>query len=625
MNTQSPYHLQQHITNLNEIKELAAWPDVWVMRGNIPRQGDALYSFDLAARQPLWTLTGVLAPEDVVWASRRYPLLAQNADLAVAATYVGRNRERVWLLALEPRTGALVWRKPLIWSHRASSGNKVYGSAYIGIADTVAHLVVMENRAARGQEPRLLWLDPATGETVHECPACNTHMRALVADGYIYIAGSGRDQTGLYRIPAAPGATSLESLLEGELTSFEVCAGHIYAIYTTTRRDDWTFACLDARTLGQRHTQVWQGDDDRGYWPHLLAVDPEQPEHVVLHRDRRLWAWNWRTDETLWEHTFRFSTDVKWVKHTPHGTLLHADDNGVEGLNFATGARSDLGLGCDSWAGAFVADDYVLLSARWDGSRLYKRVAPRAAAPASPTVGELTWPETKLRELLPDLLTDPRDELETAFGKALGRGSLNTLAKSVRQITRISQTHKKVKDYLKALKAGELDSGPLNFTPLAELHRGFFFYADLFGFGPEERFFPGVLMAGEFGGVEFYLMWDTGQVISLHHDASFSEVASDVWGEVEENERAFEQQFPEAGSALDIAQLVRFQQTFAAVEDTGALLKLDPRDYLTRTAAAFGWSLKQLRHRLETDGLALEFLGLHDEELAVLDEMLEKA
>lgn len=74
------YHLQQHITNLNDIKELAAWPDTWVLRGDSPRQGDALYGFDLAARQPLWTLTGVLAPEGVVWTSRRYPLLAAAAS-----------------------------------------------------------------------------------------------------------------------------------------------------------------------------------------------------------------------------------------------------------------------------------------------------------------------------------------------------------------------------------------------------------------------------------------------------------------------------------------------------------------------------------------------------------------
>ena len=56
------------------------------------------------------------------------------------------------------------------------------------------------------------------------------------------------------------------------------------------------------------------------------------------------------------------------------------------------------------------------------------------------------------------------------------------------------------------------------------------------------------------------------------------------------------------------------------MEDTGDLAHLDVRDYLTRTAAAFGWSLEQLRQKLDT--LALEFLGIHDEELEVLDALL---
>ncbi len=605
----------QHITNLNDIKELAAWPDVWVMRGGSSVRGHTLYGFDIARQRLVWALTDIAPPEGLGWSYKRIPFLAQHGDLAVVATYVGRNRERVWLLALDPRTGDLVWRKPLAWT-RCTSSNKRFEAQYIGLVNTGAHLVAMENRAAQGETPFLLWLDPATGETVHECPACVTKERALVANGYLYFSGEGREQSGLYRIPAAPGATVAERLLEGQVSSFAITAGNIYAIYSTTNRQDWTFACLDAHTLATRCSYVWQWDD-KGYWPHLLAVDPERPEHVVLRHDTRLWAWNWRTAEILWEYTFPFSTDVQALFHTSRGTLLHADQ-GVEGLDLVTGARNDVGLSGSRVDGAFVVDDYLFTSKSWDGSRLYTC----AAASDSPTVGELTCPETKLRELLPDLLTDPRDELETAFGKATGRGSVDTLAKSVRQITRIDQTHQKVKAYLKALKAGELDRGPLNFTPLAELHRGFFFYADLFGFGPEEQFFPGVLIAGEFGGVEFYVMWDSGQVISLHHDASFSEVASDVWNAVEQRERAFAQQFPAAGSALDIAQLVRFQQAFADVKDTGELSRLDERDYLTRAAAAFGWTLKQLRHRLDTHDLALEFLGLHDEELAVLDEML---
>lgn len=38
--------------------------------------------------------------------------------------------------------------------------------------------------------------------------------------------------------------------------------------------------------------------------------------------------------------------------------------------------------------------------------------------------------------------------------------------------------------------------------------------------------------------------------------------------------------------------------------------------------AAFGWSIKELHRQLDENYLPLEFLGLHDEELAVLDTML---
>ncbi|MDX9956412.1 MAG: hypothetical protein RBT75_20115, partial [Anaerolineae bacterium] len=358
------YHLSQHITNMDDIKELAAWPDVWVMRGGSSVRGHNLYGFDIARQRLLWTLADIAPPEGLGWSYKRIPFLEQHGDLAVVATYVGRNRERVWLLALESRTGALVWRKPLAWT-RCTSSNKRFEAQYIGIANTGTHLAVMENRAAQGETPFLLWLDPATGETVHECPACVAKERALLADGYIYFPGEGREQSGLYRIPAAPGATAAERLLEGQLSSFTVTAGNLYAIYSTTNRRDWTFACLDAQTLATYCSYVWQWDD-KGYWPHLLAVDPERPECIVLDRDTRLWAWNWRSGEILWEHTFPFCTDVQALFYTPRGTLLHADQ-GVEGLDLVTGARNDVGLSGSRVDGAFVVDDYLFTSKSWDG------------------------------------------------------------------------------------------------------------------------------------------------------------------------------------------------------------------------------------------------------------------
>jgi hypothetical protein len=47
---------------------------------------------------------------------------------------------------------------------------------------------------------------------------------------------------------------------------------------------------------------------------------------------------------------------------------------------------------------------------------------------------------------------------------------------------------------------------------------------------------------------------------------------------------------------------------------------LDRRDYLTRTAAACGWSLGSLRRQLNENYLPLEFLLAHDEELEMLAE-----
>ena len=214
--------------------------------------------------------------------------------------------------------------------------------------------------------------------------------------------------------------------------------------------------------------------------------------------------------------------------------------------------------------------------------------------------------QTTLRDLLPDLLTDPRDELEALFTKAAERRSLTSFFKALRPLIGAPQIHKKVKDYLTALKAGELDAGPLNLTPFADLHRGCFYYPDLFGFGLEERFFPGVLFASETYGVEFYLLFETGRVISLHHDATFFEVARDVWDDCGEHILAFERRFPQQGALLDIAQLMRFQQTFKDCDRVAKLGDLDPRDFFTRAAQAFGWTLGQFQDNIED--VRLEFL-----------------
>ncbi len=57
---------------------------------------------------------------------------------------------------------------------------------------------------------------------------------------------------------------------------------------------------------------------------------------------------------------------------------------------------------------------------------------------------------------------------------------------------------------------------------------------------------------------------------------------------------------------LDIAQLMHFQQAFKDCDRVEKLGDLDPRDFFTRTAQAFGWTLKQFRDNM--DDVRLEFL-----------------
>lgn len=606
--------------NLREIHELAAWPNFWVLRGGSSVWGHKLYGLDIEHNRLAWVFHDLMPPEGSVWSYKRIPFLAGTAELAVAATFVGLSRERAWLVALEPRSGALVWRKAVAWSYRLGSGNQLHNQEYIGLHHTGTHLIVMENRAQRGEATFFLWIDLKTGETVHECPAPASDNPVVSTGGYIYFTGKKGKQEGLYRISAAPGSSEAEQVLSGFVCSLMVHEDRLYTI-TNEEKHSWTFAARHSSTLAPFSAQTMHWEDNRG-WPRFVVVDPGCPDHVIVRRETRLWGLDLCSGAKLWEQAFN---TLDCVVCTSYGTLLSSDE-GIASLDLSSGER----LAWDVPKTAYnllAAGDYALASRSFSAFNASSYLYVAEGSPSAKTHSNLIttdtgWNNIKLQVLLSDLLTDPRDALVTAFEKALGRGSLDTLTRTVRKITNISQVHQKVKAYLKALKNGELDNGPLNFIPLDNLYKGFFFYPDLFGFGPEERFFPGILSAGESGGVDFYIMLETGKVISLHHDASFSEVASEVWEKVEERTGAFEQEFTTQGSAFDIAQLMRFQQAFAEVKSTSDLLDLPQHDFLVRTAAAFGWNLKQLRQNLNAHSLPLEFLGIYDEGLAELDAML---
>lgn len=581
--------------------EVAAWPNMWVLRGEtvVPRISHTLYGYDAAANRLLWALDG-LVNGPITW--HHCPSLVRAGDVAVAATYVGKRRDQTWLLGLKPRTGDLLWRRPVAWHRGKTSGGSLMETAYAGLVGTAEHVIVLENSSADRCVPLIRWLDPATGAAVYECPGPDIRRAAVAAGGYLYYPDVEMDdEPGLYRVPAAPGG-HMEKVADVCVKSLLAAGERLYATYSD-EKDNWTACCWEASSmieLARREIDFEGGQYD---WPQVDAVLPGDPYHVILHRNQTHRALNLRSGQVLWEQTVEHGPLT--FLHVPAGLLGYTWVQDAMWVDPATGAGSDAGLGHAEQF--FAIGDRLLAGVKfWKaGCRIY---APAAEAPPqSPGSDDAALPSRKLRELLPDLLTDPRDELEALFAKAAsGRGSLNPFFKAFRPLIGAGQIHKKVKDFLTALKAGELDAGPLTLTPFADLHGGCFYYSDLFGFGPQDRFFPAILFASETYGVEFYLMVETGAVISLHHDATFSEVASDVWKDCGEHVLAFERQFPQHGALLDIAQLTRFQQAFKDCDHVEKLGDLDPRDFFTRTTQAFGWTLRQFRDNM--DDVRLEFL-----------------
>jgi outer membrane protein assembly factor BamB len=397
MNTTAPNRTQ----NLSSIYELAAWPDLWVLRGKHTQDRDALYGFDPQANRLIWSLKEIRRPSDMRLDWTHPPLLAQAGELAIAAAGAG---DDVRLLALEPRTGALVWQKPVAW-YEGNQADQIFPQPFIGIQATDKHVIVIENRDRQGKEPVLLWLDPASGETVHACPSPASRQPTVVAGDYLYLTQRWGKRKGLYRAPVVPSTPTVEHVEETRVASLMAHGDALYAI--CTQKDeatgdllDWTVTRRDPHTLDVQstHTYHWESD---GFWPELMVVDPARPDHVVLIRGARLWGLDLASGTTLWAHDFPNTLNLRHVLRTPHGALL-VDRDGVQGLDLKTGACSPTGMNAPL-RDVVAAGDHVLTSSYWcgGGSTLYVAGGTSAAENAAVVTDDETWTTYSLDTLLP--------------------------------------------------------------------------------------------------------------------------------------------------------------------------------------------------------------------------------
>ncbi len=526
---------------------------------------------------------------------------------AVASTWLGSYETRAFLFGFDPDTGQVRWQTRVFWT---GPNTGQFG----GFSATDDTILLTEQPVST---PQLVWLDPVTGEKKHRCDSVNTKTAPLVAGNHIFIAGYW-DVSGLFRTTLAPTHDAVEKIQDGEILSITVQDDHVFVLYT---EGEWEkerafVVCYQADSLDVLG-KIEIAPENEYTYVDLHAFG--HPDRVLAYGKEELYCYDTAAKKLIWQQKMPYrrytNLDVtSWGAMIPFGSNEHALLIDYESGTLSQWDRSE-------WTSDHFneLDDHLLVTEGSSASLWTEK----------PTVNQEVMIDEGKDNVIDitsmvknDAPKDPREILRDAFGAATRKGKLDPALEKMREIFPTNRIAGKVKTFLEAAMKGDIPKGPLNFTSWDRLAGHCFRYPELFGFGDKERFFPALLVASEYGGVEFYMMLSSGKVIALHHDASFSEVASDVWAQVGEDPTAFEKAFPKEGAVHTIDQLLAFQNEFAGIKMEN-LDDIPPQDLIPRLAEAFGWTIKKLASSM--DLLPMEFLYWHvmDHE-EVLQALIEK-
>ena len=186
--------------------------------------------------------------------------------------------------------------------------------------------------------------------------------------------------------------------------------------------------------------------------------------------------------------------------------------------------------------------------------------------------------------------------MEAAIADFASTGNEKALLKAIKEHYKVKSVHKKAQPYL----FNKVDlNGPLNLEPFEKSWKNCRSYKALFSrFGDD--LFPALCIGSDGYGVEFWLLLTMGTVISLHHDASFYEVAAYISAK---DEAEFVKKFAKAGAAFTIEQLATLQQKTSNLNGTDIEKE---REYFIAAAETLGTPWSRLAKRLNE--LSLEFV-----------------
>ncbi|HSH02718.1 MAG TPA: PQQ-binding-like beta-propeller repeat protein [Anaerolineae bacterium] len=592
--TWQPIH---HSRDLYMIQTAIPTPTHWLLRGM-----KSIYAYNPHTGHLIWEITDV----DRGLVHKNHEMLFLNNQL-IATTFFGREQKRAYLFALDPATGQAIWQRPIAWPN----GN----AGRISGLKTINNQIIITEQIDKN--PTISWIDPTTGHTIAQTPGLKTNFAAVATSHHIYYHNSWRgSNNALYQLPTRPGQPLIPVAPIGcqdLVASDEYLYAYIYrqdgqAVKKILWWDAASHEPLGYESLGYESL----GHEPLGHEPlGQMTLPPanayrygqllptSQPDRLFLWAENQCCLLDLSHQQIVWEQ--QLPQRISYPELTAEGIFLSIFDQKTTQPLFLSETDGHIQTAPFPHSERiFSLPPYILGTQSFSATIFAPEPIPTPAEPPP-------WPRHPINTIITatNIPPDPRDTLQTTMLTLGPHDKFDPLYRQIRDLLTIRALPKMVKNYLTTLHSGALDAGPLNITPWSKLATLCFPYHHLFKFGPRDQFFPAFLIASETYGVEFWLMPATGDVISLHHDATFSEVAHDVWQQVDGDLKQFNRRFTLAGSSFNITQLIHFQQQFADYK-IEQFHEIPAAEFYQRLATAFNWTYPQLENRLNHGHL--EFL-----------------
>ncbi|MCP4221071.1 MAG: leucine-rich repeat domain-containing protein, partial [bacterium] len=194
--------------------------------------------------------------------------------------------------------------------------------------------------------------------------------------------------------------------------------------------------------------------------------------------------------------------------------------------------------------------------------------------------------------------------LEHAFNTFRETGNRKDLLETVKSCFKIKKVDKDVEAYI--VGDTHIEKGSMfNVQPFEGNCTSRFTYRELFG-RYDDTVFPAMVVGGDGSGVEFWLVLTTGKVISLHHDATFLEMAADIEAETPKD---FIKKFSHEGSTFKFENLLRLQQECLSIDPDATDF---PIRFVHAVCQSLNWKPAKLNKHIQRRNLEFVYTPIAD-------------